>query len=67
MKKIYTLVFLLFLAFCSNIVNAQPCPPGPDGEPDCGNVDPGVPLDDAVPLVLLAGAGIGLFVMRKKK
>jgi hypothetical protein len=37
---------------------AQPCPPGPDGLPDCSGGDPSAPIDGGASLIVLAGAGI---------
>ena len=37
---------------------SQPCPPGPDGLPDCSGGDPGAPFDGGASIIIAAGAGI---------
>jgi hypothetical protein len=67
MKHLSVLLFI-FCLLVSNTLFSQPCPPGPDGEPCCtGTCDPGVPLDDYIPVALIGGAIVGSLGLRKKR
>ncbi|MBC7451642.1 MAG: hypothetical protein H7259_09160 [Cytophagales bacterium] len=57
---------ILFLFLHSFIgLSDPPCPPGPDGLPNCGDIDPSIPFDNGA--LLLIAAGVALLFYKKKK